>query len=361
MEEKKKEQNKPIITGGKLISVNKTLMSQVESLANIEAAPLTSEEKTFAVEIITGLQKRLTEENYDITNVDVTGSGLSQQIKRYARLRLSLHEHEIYLNIRKNGKTEMLDVSIEPQYQAKERIMARWCHVGGGITRPFLKGIVLEGEMFSTKTNFATGDITITDHEYDEGRHLTYKDSWEKVRKAYCVAYHADGTSTTVIIDRDRIMRAYDASPTKEKPIWKSDMAKMVIKTAVIEMYNKLKPFIEIPIELQSDYHAMNDVDEMNWEPEQTIKKEQQMELANLIGNDKSKYEIMVKAGYKHLKEIPVSRFEEIKKLINGEIIEPDYETITEETPAQPTTTKPTQPTQDIPTEQDEGGQQKLV
>lgn len=367
MSEKNQEQKKPAATAGsKLININQTLMSQVESLTKIEAVPLTPEEKTFAVDIITAMSKKLQENEQNISMVDVTGCGLAQQIKQYARLRLSIADHELYIDIRKNNKTGKLDVAIKQQYQAKERILARWCHVGGGISRPFLKGIVLEGEMFTTQTNFATGDIMITNHECGEDRKLTYKDSWDKVRKAYCIAYHNDGSCTTVIIDRDRIVRAMEASPTKEKPIWKSDMAKMVMKTAVWEMFNILKPFVEIPVELLGDYQAvMNDEnsDGSNWEPEETIKKDQQMELAAIIGQDKSKYEIMVRAGYTHLKDIPVSRFEEIKKLLTGEIIEPEYETISNDEPVQPTTTEATQKqsAETVPTETEKDGQQKLA
>ena len=38
----------------------------------------------------------------------------------------------------------------------------------------------------------------------------------------------------------------------KLKTIWKQDTAKMVIKTAVWELYNIIKPFINLPVEAET-------------------------------------------------------------------------------------------------------------
>ena len=45
----------------------------------------------------------------------------------------------------------------------------------------------------------------------------------------------------------------------KQKTIWKQDTTKMVIKTAVWELYNMLKPFINLPIELKADWANTNE------------------------------------------------------------------------------------------------------
>ena len=94
-------------------------------------------------------------------------------------------------------------------------------------------------------------------------------------RQAYAIAYVRElptDTKTTpymIYIDRNRIMRAYNASPTKEKNIWNLDTRKMVLKTASWELYNYFKPFIEIPIELKKDWETTKD--EMNWETGEVI------------------------------------------------------------------------------------------
>ena len=55
-------------------------------------------------------------------------------------------------------------------------------------------------------------------------------------------------------------MRAYNASPSREKTVWKNDTQRMVLKTAAWVLYNNvLKPYIEIPISLKKDWEETND------------------------------------------------------------------------------------------------------
>lgn len=268
--------------------VTGNMMAQIESIATMENTELTPKEKAFAIDIITNTHKKLTERNIGWNDVDFSSCNLPQEIKRYARLGLNLSEQEIYLDIRKNGKSNKYDIFIKQQYQAKERIISRWCTLGGGLIRPLLKGIVLKGETFKTAIDFKTGTTNIIEHDFAEDRDLTFQ-NWDNVFKAYCVAYFRDGTIQTVIIDRDRILRAFNASPTTEKPIWKKDTAKMIYKTVAHEMANVLKPFIEIPYDLLKDYEAVQE--KMEWDNDdyevieqvETISKEQQEEIAKTI------------------------------------------------------------------------------
>lgn len=317
-EEETKKEEKQLTLVEKVTS---NMMAQIESIAIQENTELTPKERSFAIDIITNTHKKLTERSIGWNDVDFSSCNLPQEIKRYARLGLNLSEQEIYLDIRKNSKSGKYDIFIKQQYQAKERIISRWCTLGGGLIKPLLKGIVLKGEDFKISTDFNTGTTIILKHDYEGNRDLSFK-NWDNVDKAYAVAYFKDGTIQTVVIDKDRILRAFNASPTNEKNIWKADTAKMIYKTVAWEMANTLKPFIEIPYDLLKDYSAVQE--KMDWDTSnefnivedievvEKINNEQIETLAKMIGDDIIKFSVIQEEGYTTINDIPSDKYEEI-------------------------------------------------
>ena len=78
-------------------------------------------------------------------------------------------------------------------------------------------------------------------------------------------------------------MRAYNASPSREKTVWKNDTQRMVLKTAAWVLYNNvLKPYIEIPTSLKKDWEETND--QMEFESLNAESQEQQDIIHQNVG-----------------------------------------------------------------------------
>ncbi len=234
-----------------------TMMERVVNVASSAGNILTTKDKSFAMDIILTTYKKLIEEGISPNDVNFIGCNFPGQIKRYARLGLSLNENEIYLDIRNNGKTGKKDINLKTQYQGDEKILSKFCQKNGGVVN-VIKDVIMEGEEIVTKRNFKTGNYEIMDHKIPDllHRNITW-DNKDKVIGAYAIAYHTDGTQTALIIDKVRIERAINASPTSTKTIWKADFEKMVRKTAVHDLYKELAKFNVIPDELQNDYQEI--------------------------------------------------------------------------------------------------------
>lgn len=245
------------------------MLQQVEAFAKIDQTPLTQQEKAFALDILESVYKKVMEQGLSWSQIDIMGCGLYSQVKSYARLGLTIRDNELYIDIRNNGKTGLKDINIKKQYQGLEKELVKWC--SKKIVR-FYKDIVCVGDNLEKEFNFETGLTEIKKHEKDP---KVDRNKLDNIIGAYAIAYVRElptDTKTTpymVYIDKNRIMRAYNASLTKEKTIWNLDTRKMVLKTASWELYNYFKPFIEIPIELKKDWETTKD--EMNWETGEVI------------------------------------------------------------------------------------------
>jgi len=254
----------------------KYLLAQVESFARIEGTELTGEEKIFAVNTICDIDKKLREQGVSWQQVDVIGCKIPQQIKRYARLGLSTSDGEIYVDVRFNGKTGKNDVFIKKQYQGVEKEIIKYC------TKKidhFKRGVICVGDEVEIEEDFETGYDKIVKHKKNPDKNLD-RNLLDNIVGAYEIAYEKlpDGSFVqhVALIDKNRIMRAYNASPSREKTVWKNDTQRMVLKTAAWVLYNNvLKPYIEIPISLKKDWEETND--QMEFESlnaEQTEQKE---------------------------------------------------------------------------------------
>lgn len=268
-----KELNKESRAVAKSKDLGKTMLNgmlqQVEAFAKIEQTPLNQRETAFALDILESVYKKVQEQGLSWGQIDIAGCGLYSQVKAYARLGLTIRDNELYIDIRNNNKTGLKDINIKKQYQGLEKELIKWS--SKKIVR-FYKDIVCMGDDLEQEFNFLTGLTEIKKHKKDPN---VDRNKLENITGAYAIAYVREReqdeslTPYMVYIDRNRILRAYNASPTKEKTIWKLDTRKMVLKTASWELYNYFKPFIEIPIELKKDWEETKD--EMNWETGEVI------------------------------------------------------------------------------------------
>lgn len=254
------------------------MLVQVEQFASIENTPLTTKEKAYAADIVMAIIKQVEERKIDWRDVDV--KDVVGQIKRYARLQLSITENELYVDVRKNGKTGKFDVAIKKQYQGIDKELIKWC--SKSIVR-FLSGVICQGDEFETDVDFETGLEKVVKHKKNNS---VDRNKLENIIGAYKIAYVLEDGKLVqypVVIDKNRIMRAYNASPTNEKPIWKADTQRMVSKTATWCLYNYvLKPFISIPVELKQDWAKTQD--EMNFDnvvEAEFVAQEEVKQLAN--------------------------------------------------------------------------------
>lgn len=237
----------------------RNMIAQVEQFANIEQTPLTAKEKAYAADIVMGIIKEVEERKISWHDVDV--KNVIGQVKRYARLGLSMSENEIYVDIRRNGKTGKQEINIKKQYQGIEKELIKWC--SKKIIR-FYGGIICEGDEFETEVDFELGLEKIVKHKKNN---TIDRNKLDNITGAYKIAYVEENgklVQYAVIIDRNRILRAMTASPTNDKPVWKADTQRMVLKTASWCLYQYvLRPFVNVPIELKDDW--VKTQDEMNF------------------------------------------------------------------------------------------------
>lgn len=253
MEKKKNEATHAVAKANKGFSA--IMMGRVDEIAQNSGSTLSVKDKSFAQDIILSTYKRMIEEDIDPNDVNFIGCNFPGQVKRYARLGLSLNENEIWLDIRNNSKAKKKDINIKIQYQGEEKLLTKFCKKNGGVIN-VIKDIIMEGEEVVTSRDFKTGNYVISDHKIPDILHRNINiANKENVIGAYAIAYHKDGTQTAIIIDKDRIERAMKSAQTKV--IWNADYKKMVLKTVVHELYKELTKFNVIPDELLDDYHDM--------------------------------------------------------------------------------------------------------
>ena len=237
----------------------------VSKQADIEKTPLTEKEISYAVGIIANANRKINDLKITWNDVDFMGCQLPQQIKRFARLGMSIEENDIFIDIRNHKDSNLKDINIKKQYQGIEKEIMRFC--SKNVVR-FYRDVICEGDDFKMQTDFATGLQKIVNHEYAED---VDRNKLENIIGAYEIAYvEEDGKLNQYIgyVDKNRIMRAYNASASREKTVWKLDTRLMVLKTATWVLYNNvMKPYMQVPTELLDDWKATQD--EMDFDNEQ--------------------------------------------------------------------------------------------
>lgn len=259
--------------------INNYMLAVVEA-AKKQGKPLTLNEVEFAKPIVNNLVKRIVEEQRDLSKLNL--SDFIDQTKSYARLGLSIHEKELYFDIRNNGKTNMIDVTLKKQYQGIKKELTKFCTKQ--IVR-FLDGVVYDGDIFESEIDFENGLEKVVKHVKKDCNQKTIQD----IKCAYAIAYCQENGKLvpyTAIVGKKRILRAFNAAQTKT--IWNTDTEQMVKKTAYWVLANNImQPYMEISIELKEDWKKTEDV--MNWNEEE---KETIYDIDNEIENKLEENEV---------------------------------------------------------------------
>lgn len=249
-------------------NANEFFLSKVIEYGTTSGDEIDNKTKKFAFDIITSMNKSVLSNNYEWGKIDVQGCNLISQIKRWAKLGVSMNDY-LYIDFRNNGKTGLVDAFIKGQYQTFERLMV--LYFKHPIVR-FKTEIICEGDTVVKEEDFETGITKIVKHE----RNLEAdRNSLDNITGAYKIAYvdeKRDGklTQLFVEIDKNRITRAMNASSSKDKGVWKADTVKMVKKTVTHEMFNSdtIRPFMNYPEDIIKDLSILNESEEMNWNQE---------------------------------------------------------------------------------------------
>ncbi len=239
-----------------------SMLNQVVSYAEMEQQKLTPKEKQYAVGIITQINKKISSDNTLSWQVlDIKGCQLPAQIKRFARLNLQLENNEIWLDIRNNKNTGLKDINIKMQYQGVEKYLVNYC--SKKIIR-FAKDVICKGDVIDDEVDLTTGITKLTKHKKFETDEVDYRNKLENITGAYAIAYAEENGEIipyVAMIDKNRIEKARKSAPTQA--IWNADTKKMVIKTAVWELLNIMKPFMNAPQDIVKDFEdaTSGDVD----------------------------------------------------------------------------------------------------
>lgn len=260
----KKEEKKNAVANKTLVS---TFLDKVVEYARTSEEELDQKTKTLCVDIITTANKQVVANKYNWSNIDVNGCGLYSQIKRYAKLGLSVEQDKLYVDIRNNNKTGKMDIFIKPQYQTLEKLMVRY------FTKPILRfkeDVICIGDEVLVEEDFYTGLDKIVGHKRNT---QIDRNKLDNIIGAYKIAYVKEGNNIVqyvVRIDKNRIERAYKASPSREKTVWNLDSAKMVKKTCTWEMWNdkNIRAFMIFPEEIVNDLSVLDESQEMDWAKE---------------------------------------------------------------------------------------------
>lgn len=242
-------------------------LTQVVSYAQKSGEQLDQKTKSLAVEIITATNKAIMSNQYRWSDIDVAGCGLISQIKRWAKLGVSM-EDKLYPDIRRNNKTNKYDIAIKPQYQTVEKLIVNFFQLP--VLR-FKEDIICDGDEVFEEEDFTTGLSKITGHKRNNA---IDRNDLNNIIGAYKIMYVKDDCGQinqyVIRIDKNRLDRAYNASPSKEKTVWKQDSRKMALKTVTWEMWNdkNVRAFMKFPDDIIQDLSIIEDTNEMDWNAE---------------------------------------------------------------------------------------------
>lgn len=235
----------------------------LDKLTTTQGFELSPEERNFGVSMITELVARCAKDKTDTRQLNMTN--FLEQVKHNSKLQMSVAEQEVYLDIRNNSATGLKDVTIRRQYQGVQKIMRRYSTKK--IVR-FADGIVCQGDTFENEFDFSTGLNKI---RYVANPNVDHN-NLSNITNAFAIAYVEElGTLVpyVCVINKQRIMRAFNASAAGNKGPWNTDTARMVRKTAYWCLYNDVfKPYIEIPSNLQESFAATEDEMDFSAQPE---------------------------------------------------------------------------------------------
>lgn len=224
--------------------LSERMLSRIVDLTKTTGETFNGRDRVIATDILVSSFQTIKQSGYGVQQVDFLGNNIESQIKRWAKLGVGTQDN-LYTELRRNGKTGLIDIRIKPQYQTLEKLIIKYC--SKEIFR-FKTDVICEGDEFETDFDFTTGQDVVLKHIKNKEAN---PNDLSQIVGAYKVAFvkEPNGTITQLLvqIDKNRIMRAYNSAQTKN--VWNNDTKKMVLKTVTWEMWNSevIRPFMVFP------------------------------------------------------------------------------------------------------------------
>lgn len=240
-------------------------LNKINDIVTFSNETFTPDAKIVACDIITSIDHALNVNGQKWNEIDVKGSGLIMQIKKWAKLGVDCSTDHLYADIRKNGKTGLYDIKIKGQYQTVEKLMVQYCSKQ---IFKFKTEVICIGDELKTHFDYETGDEKVVDFIKNEN---IDRNKIENITGAFKIAYYVENgivKQIVTIIEKDRIERARESAMTKN--VWNRDTQKMVKKTVTWEMFNgeNIRPFMNYPAELIEDLKIVNENEDIDFNKE---------------------------------------------------------------------------------------------
>lgn len=274
VKETPKVENKPISTPNSSVPAKKkdftqalieSTLDKINDIVTYSNEVFSTRAKECASDIIVSLSHTLNERGYNWKQIDTQGSGLINQIKRWAKLGIDVTTDKLYADIRNNSKTGLYDIKVKGQYQTVEKLIIKYC--SKKIFR-FKTEVICVGDELKKEFDYLLGEDKITGFIKDEKVNRNLLDN---IVGAFKIAYYTENGQVKQIvteIDKNRIMRAYDTATTKN--VWNRDTQKMVKKTVTWEMWNSedIRPFMDFPEDIIQDLSVVNESEDVDFNKE---------------------------------------------------------------------------------------------
>lgn len=274
VKETPKVENKPNVVANSSVPAKKkdftqslieSTLDKINDIVTYSNEVFSTKAKECASDIIVSLSHTLNERGFVWKQIDTQGSGLINQIKRWAKLGIDVTTDKLYPDIRNNSKTGLYDIKVKGQYQTVEKLIIKYC--SKKIFR-FKTEVICVGDELKKEFDYLLGEDKITGFIKNE---KTNRNLLENIIGAFKIAYYTENGQVKQIvteIDKNRIMRAYDTATTKN--VWNRDTQKMVKKTVTWEMWNSedIRPFMDFPEDIIQDLTVVNESEDVDFNKE---------------------------------------------------------------------------------------------
>lgn len=246
-------------------SLIESTLDKINDIVTYSNEVFSTRAKECASDIIVSLSHTLNERGFAWKQIDTQGSGLINQIKRWAKLGIDVTTDKLYPDIRNNSKTGLYDIKVKGQYQTVEKLIIKYC--SKKIFR-FKTEVICVGDELKKEFDYLLGEDKITGFIKNE---KTNRNLLDNIIGAFKIAYYTENGQVKQIvteIDKNRIMRAYDTATTKN--VWNRDTQKMVKKTVTWEMWNSedIRPFMDFPEDIIQDLTVVNESEDVDFNKE---------------------------------------------------------------------------------------------
>ncbi len=274
VKESAKVENKPNVVANSSVPAKKkdftqslieSTLDKINDIVTYSNEVFSTRAKECASDIIVSLSHTLNERGFAWKQIDTQGSGLINQIKRWAKLGIDVTTDKLYPDIRNNSKTGLYDIKVKGQYQTVEKLIIKYC--SKKIFR-FKTEVICVGDELKKEFDYLLGEDKITGFIKNE---KTNRNLLDNIIGAFKIAYYTENGQVKQIvteIDKNRIMRAYDTATTKN--VWNRDTQKMVKKTVTWEMWNgeDIRPFMDFPEDIIQDLTVVNESEDVDFNKE---------------------------------------------------------------------------------------------